>query len=187
MVEIAGYRIEVYKDEETDAMDNFSVVVNEEEVLGLSKDASFNQFVGSLPPTGNLDIDLLGEKIKWSETPWKIRDAVRQRFSEDVISVSKASKYIDKMIRDEVKYLDMLEDEKNLKGEKPEQWDEKVDISAGKKEVLEDITNWLDSSFKMNESVSVSEIKSKINEKSMYSLIADELKNDLLREYDKDN
>lgn len=77
--QIGDFEVEVYEDVNTDKIDSFSVVINGIEVLALSGDSRFNQFVGDLEPVGRIKEDSLGERISWEETPEPVKRAVRER------------------------------------------------------------------------------------------------------------
>lgn len=81
--QLGNYEVEVYHDKETDAVDEYSVIIDGEDVVGLSeypnKRGGFNQFAGSLPPKGRVARDQLGERIKWKDAPEGVREAIKDR------------------------------------------------------------------------------------------------------------
>jgi hypothetical protein len=78
--ELGNHEIEVYKDENTDARDPYSVIIDGEDVIALSEDGKgFDQFAGSLPPKGKVAKENLGERIRWDETPEGVKEAIIDR------------------------------------------------------------------------------------------------------------
>lgn len=81
---IGEYEVEVYEDKKSEARDNFSVIIDNEDVIALSEDAGIDQFAGSLPPKGKISRDNLGERIEWENTPIEVREAVRDRLDAEL-------------------------------------------------------------------------------------------------------
>lgn len=85
--QVGTSEVKVYHDKETDAVDEYTAVVDGEDVIALSKHPNdmrggFNQFAGSLAPKGKIVRDNLGERIRWDETPSGVREAIIDRLQE---------------------------------------------------------------------------------------------------------